>query len=238
MLIIPAIDIMGGNVVRLVQGRYQEKVYSRDPIKTAKHWARQGACFLHVVDLDAAISAKSDNLMLIKQIPKAVDMPVEIGGGIRTIRAISELLDAGFARVVLGTKAVEDRKFLKDAFKKFKERVIVSIDAEEGRILTKGWRRSQKGLGVLEFINILKEVGFREIIYTDTLKDGTLKGPNIKVVKGLLKTGMKIISSGGVSSLEDLRKLKPLQKHGLTGVIVGKALYEGKFTLTQALKSV
>ena len=232
----PAVDIMGGNVVRLAQGKRGKKVYSRDPIQAARHWARQKAEFLHVVDLDAAITSRSNNRELAKQIPQALDIPVEIGGGVRTISAISELLDAGFARVVLGTRAVEDKKFLKSAFKKFKDRVIVSIDAKEGQILTKGWRNTHKGLTVIEFVDLLKEVGFKEIIYTDTLKDGMLKGPNIKAIKTLLKTGIKVIASGGVSSLDDLRKLKSLERSGLSGVIVGKALYEGRFTLAQALK--
>jgi len=232
----PAIDIKKGAVVRLVQGRYAEKVYSRDPIKTAKHWVKQGAQFLHIVDLDAAINSRSDNFSLIKHIPRAVDIPVEIGGGIRTEKAISQLLDAGFSRVVLGTKAVEDKNFLKKARRKFEDRIIVSIDAREGKVMIKGWRAAHAGVSVVEFIDSLKAMGFKEIIYTDTLKDGTLKGPNIKAIKSLLKSGLGIIASGGISSLEDIRRLKALKKYGLTGVIVGKALYEGKFTLPQALK--
>jgi phosphoribosylformimino-5-aminoimidazole carboxamide ribotide isomerase len=235
MLIIPAIDIMKGRVVRLVQGRRDEKVYSRDPLKTAQHWQRQGAEFLHIVDLDGAMRGKSDNLGLIKKIPAAVNIPAEIGGGIRTQDAIARMLDAGFCRVVLGTRAVEDPDFLKKAFKRFQEKVIVSVDAKGGRVMTAGWRSSSK-VDAGDFARRLKEIGFSEIIYTDTLKDGTLKGPNVRAIKDLLKSRMQIIASGGISALADIRKLKSLEKNGLSGVIIGKALYEGKFTLSAALK--
>jgi phosphoribosylformimino-5-aminoimidazole carboxamide ribotide isomerase len=146
------------------------------------------------------------------------------------------LINCGLWRVVLGTKAVEDENFLKKAFKAFKDKIIISVDAKDGSVFTKGWQRKTK-LGIIEFVEILKDTGFKQIIYTDISKDGTLKGPNIKETKSLLKkTGIKIIASGGVSSLEDVYKFKLLEKQGLVGIIVGKALYEGRFTLTQALR--
>jgi phosphoribosylformimino-5-aminoimidazole carboxamide ribotide isomerase len=237
MLIIPAIDIKDGCVVRYVRGRLDKKIYSKDPVKTAKHWVKSGAKFLHVVDLDGAMSGKQKNLKFVKEIVKNVDVPVQFGGGVRKIETIKELLSLGTKRVVLGTKAAEDKTFLKKAFAKFKDRIIVSVDARNNRVLIKGWKASAGGCNLLTFAQFLKKLGFRQLIYTDTLKDGTLSGPNIKGIKNLLKaTGLKIIASGGVSSLDEIYKLKQLEKQGLVGVIVGKALYEGKFTLSQALK--
>ncbi|MBU1869731.1 MAG: 1-(5-phosphoribosyl)-5-((5-phosphoribosylamino)methylideneamino)imidazole-4-carboxamide isomerase, partial [Candidatus Omnitrophica bacterium] len=198
MLIIPAIDIQDGCVVRLVQGRADKKVYSRDPLKTAKHWVKQGAKFLHIVDLDGAFSGSPKNLNTAREIAGNIGIPVEFGGGVRSEETIKMLIDGGVRRVVLGTKAVQDKSFLKKAFSRFGDRVIVSIDAKGGDVLIEGGKSSSKGIKALEFAKYLKELGFTQIIYTDTQKDGTLTGPNIKGVKALLKeTGLKIISSGG-----------------------------------------
>jgi len=236
-LIIPAIDIMEGKVVRLVQGRLDKKIYSKDPVKTAKHWERQGAELIHVVDLEGATTGAPKNLNIVKEIIKNTNLPLQFGGGVRKIETIASLLDCGIWRVVLGTRAAEDKAFLKKAFKTFKGKIIVSIDALGSRLLVRGWRVSCKNINVLDFAKALKEIGFQQIIFTDTSKDGTLKGPNIRGIKKLFKeTRLKVIASGGISSLEDLYKLKLLEKQGLGGVIVGKALYEGEFTLTQALK--
>jgi phosphoribosylformimino-5-aminoimidazole carboxamide ribotide isomerase len=235
MLIIPAIDLQDGCVVRLVQGRSDQKIYSRDPVKTAKHWVKQGAELIHVVDLDGAMKGEPKNLPAVLEIVKNTKVPVQFGGGVRKLETIKILLDAGVSRVILGTKAVEDEAFLKKAFGAFKDSLIVSIDVQAKNILIKGWQASAKTRNLSGFLCSLQNLGFKEFIYTDTLKDGTLKGPNIKDIKALLKeTGMKIIASGGVSSLDDIRRLKMLEKYGLVGIIVGKALYEGKFTLTQA----
>lgn len=237
MLIIPAIDLQEGCVVRYVQGKTDKKIYSRDPVKTAKHWVKQGAEFLHIVDLDGAFSGIPKNIEVAKAITKEAGIPVQFGGGVRNIETIKTLIKSGIQRVVLGTRAAEDKVFLSKAFKEFKGQVIVSIDAKGGNVLTKGWKSSNKGLDVLDFALLLKKIGFKQFIYTDTSKDGTLSGPNIKAAKNMLKeTGMRIISSGGISSLHDIFKLKKLEKDGLTGVIIGKALYEGRFTLAQALK--
>lgn len=237
MLIIPAIDIKDGCVVRFFQGRWDKKVYSRDPLKTAKYWAKQGAKLIHVVDLDGAFTGRPKNLDIVRQIVKAVDVSIQFGGGIRNLRLIETLLDYGIARIVLGTKAAEDRDFLKKAFKKFKDKIIVSIDGRTGRILTKGWQASFGNTDILKFAHSLKGMGFKQMIYTDVLRDGTLKGPNIKSIKNLLReTGLSVIASGGISSLSDIQRLKLLEKKGLVGVIIGKALYEGSFTLAEALK--
>ncbi|MFA6350252.1 MAG: 1-(5-phosphoribosyl)-5-[(5-phosphoribosylamino)methylideneamino]imidazole-4-carboxamide isomerase [Candidatus Omnitrophota bacterium] len=238
MLIIPAIDIIDGCVVRLFQGKFNQKTsYSKDPIKTAKHWARQGARLIHVVDLDGAISGKAKNISLIKKMAAQLDVPIEVGGGIRSISVIEELLDSKIMRVILGTKAIEDPEFLKKAFLKFKNRVIFSADVNAGKLAIKGWQVSYKHTDLGAFLKNIKKIGMKELIFTDTAKDGTLKGPNIKDLKNILKqTGLKIISSGGISSLEDIYKLKMLEIDGLSGVIIGKALYEGKFSLKEALK--
>jgi len=237
MLIIPAIDLKDGCVVRFVQGGLNKKVYSRDPVKTAKHWVKQGAKLIHVVDLDGAASGEPKNLDIVKKIVNAIDVPIQFGGGIRKIEQISVLLNYGIERVVLGTKAVEDRVFLSRAFKEFKDRIIVSVDAKASSILIKGWQSNYGNTDVISFARSLKAMGFKQLIYTDISKDGTLKGPNIKGIKDLLReTALNLIASGGISSLYDIRRLKLLEKQGLAGIIVGKALYEGKFTLSQALK--
>ncbi len=236
-MIIPAIDLKDGCVVRLVQGKFNKKVYSGDPLKVARHWVKQGAKFLHLVDLDGAFSGIPQNLKIIKEIVRVIKVPVEFGGGVREIATIKHILGLGVARVVLGTKAVENKEFLKKAFAKFKDKIIVGVDAKEGKVMIKGWKTGYKNIDALKFSLYLKEIGFKELIYTDTLKDGTLSGPNIKEIKRFLKiTGLKIVASGGVSRLEDLIKLKSLEKQGLSAVIIGKALYEGRFTLAQALK--
>ncbi len=237
MLIIPAIDLQDGCVVRFVQGRRDKKIYSKDPLKTAKHWIRQGAGVLHIVDLDGAFSGVQKNLNMVKEITKNVNIPIQVGGGVRKIETIRGLFKEGVWRVVLGTKAAEDKAFLKKAFKEFKDKIIVSIDARADNVLTRGWKSSSKKIGVLAFAQGLKDLGFKQLIYTDTLKDGTLSGPNIKAIKRLLKeTDLKLIASGGISNLDDISRLKGLEKDGLVGIIIGKALYEGKFTLPQALK--
>lgn len=237
MLIIPAIDLQDGCVVRLVQGRLDKKVYSKDPLKTARHWARAGAKLIHVVDLDGAVSGTPKNLTIVKEIAGGVNVPIQFGGGVRKIETIADLLKAGIQRVVLGTKAAQDPDFLKKAFQRFKDKIIVSIDARGAKVLIKGWEAAAGGEDALGLAGHLKKIGFKQVIYTDISKDGTLAGPNIKGIKSLLKeTGLGVIASGGICSLEDIRRLKLLEKKGLVGIIVGKALYEGRFTLPQALK--
>lgn len=237
MLIIPAIDLKDGCVVRLVQGAKDKKIYSRDPVKTARHWVKQGALLLHVIDLDGAFTGKPQNTKALGKVVSASPVPVQFGGGVRSIAQIKSLLAAGVYRVILGTKAIIDRKFLKKAIGQFGNKVIVSIDARGDTILTEGWKSSYGGMTLYAFADELKKLGQKELIYTDTTKDGTLKGPNLKMIKSLLKSsGLKVIASGGISSLEDIRKLKYLEKYGLAGIITGKALYEGKFTLAEAIK--
>jgi len=240
MIVIPAIDLKQGKVVRLFQGKPDaENVYSRNPATVARHWQKQGAELIHVVDLDGAFTGSPQNLAGLKEVIRAVDVPVEFGGGVRTRAMIQELLDLGVSRVVLGTKAVQDKQFLAEAFDAFGKRIIVSIDAKKGIVLTEGWQTATSGLRATDFALQLGEVGFTELIYTDILRDGTLQGPNVDALAQLLReTSMKVIASGGVSSLDDLLKLKKLKSKGVTGVIIGKALYEEKFSLKEAIRLV
>jgi len=237
MLIIPAIDLKNGKVVRLYQGSFKELViYSSNPINTARHWERQGAKYLHVVDLDGDKKGEVCHLGVIKKMAKSVKIPIEFGGGLRKKESIKQVLDCGVKRAVLGTK-LQDEDFLRSAFKEFKQRIIVSIDVKDYIVRISGWQSEYKRLSIWELLKVLKNIGFEQIIYTDVTCDGTLKGPNIAMIKRILKnSGLSVIASGGISSLEDLFKLKALSNQGLAGVIVGKALYEARFTLKEALK--
>jgi phosphoribosylformimino-5-aminoimidazole carboxamide ribotide isomerase len=237
MIIIPAIDLKDGNVVRLFQGKLEaSNIYSHSPVTIARHWQKQGAELIHVVDLDGAFSGEIKNLHALKEIIKSVGVPIEFGGGVRSLETINSLFEAGVSRVILGTKAAEDSDFLKKAFGKFQQRIIVSIDAKKGKVLTEGWQSAKKDLAAVDFACQLKEIGFAELIYTDTLKDGTLQGPNFAGIKNILAiSGCKVVASGGVSSLEDISRLKDLESEGVSGVIVGKALYEEKFSLKEAI---
>jgi phosphoribosylformimino-5-aminoimidazole carboxamide ribotide isomerase len=188
------------------------------------------------VDLDGASSGGLKNLEALKRILDEVGIPLEFGGGVRSMETISKLLSLGVQRVILGTRAANDPQFLKKAFKKFGEKIIVSIDAKGAKVLTQGWNKSASKT-ILDFAGQLKGLGFKQVIYTDISRDGAMAGPNIAGIKELIrKSGLDVIASGGVSGLKDLIKLKSLQKKGVSGVIVGKALYEGKFTLAEALK--
>ncbi len=237
MLIIPAIDLKAGKVVRLQQGNFaQQTVYSSDPVATARHWERQGARYLHVVDLDGARSGRVCHLEIIKKMRASVNIPIEFGGGIRQKSSIKQVLNCGVDKVVLGTK-LQDERFLRNAFKEFKEKIIISIDVRDNIVRLDGWRRQYGGLNILELLLKLESIGFRQIIYTDIKRDGTLKGPNVNMIRHILKKfRFSVFASGGIASLADLSKLKILSKDGLAGVIIGKALYDGRFTLREALR--
>jgi len=239
MLIIPAIDLKDGNVVRLFQGKESDvTVYSRNAVTVARHWQKQGAEMIHVVDLDGAFEGEPRNIEWVKKICKAVDVPVEFGGGVRELKTIEKLIKSGVTRVVLGTKAAEDADFLRAARDQFPGQIIVSIDSRKGMVLTKGWVQS-KELTVIDFGSELKEMGFDTVIYTDTSKDGTLRGPDMEGIRELLgRTHLDVIASGGVSSIKDITDLAALSRKGLSGVIIGKALYEEKFTLKEALRAL
>lgn len=239
MLIIPAIDIKDGKVVRLIQGNFKEEtVYSNNPVSIAKKWINAGAQLIHIVDLDGALTGEVKNFDSIKAIVEnaARSIAIEVGGGIRDKETIERLFEIGVERVVLGTKVIEDRDFLKNAVDTWNERVVVGIDASDGNVCTKGWTLKTE-IKAADFAKEVQEAGVKNIIYTDISKDGTLKGPNIEGIKDFIKSvNVNIIASGGVSCLDDIKILKSLESDGLTGVITGKALYEGKIDLREAIQ--
>jgi len=236
MLVIPSIDLKSGYVVRFVRGKYSEKIYSRNPVAIAKKWQNQGAELLHIVDLDGAFTGELKNLDILKEILRNVKVKIEFGGGIRDRDKICQLLDLGIERVVLSTRAIEDEDFLKKAISEFGEKIIVSVDERKNRIAIKGWKKTE-GISPRELVKRLEDLGLKIIIYTDTLRDGTLKGPNIEGIKRILEnTNLGVFASGGVGALSDIRSLKELEDRGLKGVIVGKALYEKRFLLKEAIR--
>jgi phosphoribosylformimino-5-aminoimidazole carboxamide ribotide isomerase len=236
MEIIPAIDLKGGKCVRLYQGDYnQETVFSEDPVDVAKHWQSLGARRLHIVDLDGAASGKICHFSIISSIVGAVKIPVEVGGGIRTMRSIEKLLDAGVDRVILGTAAIEKQDMVNKSCKRFGERIIAGVDARNGYVATRGWIESSKVTAV-ELIQHMKSIGIGRFIYTDISRDGTLTEPNFAAIEDLLaKVDASIIAAGGIASIEHLRKLAVL---GVEGAIVGRALYTGHVDLKEALDAV
>jgi len=235
MIIYPAIDIKGGKCVRLVQGRASEEtVFGNDPVQMARNWEGQGAQYLHVVDLDGAFDGQSPNEAIIREISKTVSIPVQLGGGIRTMEKIQRYLDEYcISRVILGTAAVEDPALVKEAAKMYGNRIVVGIDAKQGRAAIKGWVQ-ETDIAAADLALNMKALGIDTIIYTDIAKDGMMSGPNLKETEEMiLKTDMNIIASGGISRLEDLENIK---KIGASGLIVGKALYTGAIQLSDALK--
>ncbi|SDJ85408.1 1-(5-phosphoribosyl)-5-[(5-phosphoribosylamino)methylideneamino]imidazole-4-carboxamide isomerase [Natronincola ferrireducens] len=229
MIIYPAIDIKEGKCVRLTQGKFtEEKIYFQQPKDVAKMWQEKGAEVLHIVDLDGALQGISKNLSVIKEILEAVDIPIQVGGGIRNKQTLEVLFDIGVEKIILGTKAIEDKGFLKELVEKYDRKIIVSIDAKEGYVATDGWTKAS-GVRAIDLAAEMEEMGVKTIIYTDIARDGMLKGPNFESIQDLQeRTRVDIIASGGVTSMEDLQKLSTI---GVAGAIVGKALYEGKIDL-------
>ena len=237
MLIFPAIDIRGGKCVRLFKGDFkQETVFSDTPVMMAKKWEMQGAQFLHLVDLDGALAGKSRNLATVKAIIDAVSIPVELGGGIRTMENIDEVLAIGVWRVILGSAAVRNPELVQAACAKYGDRIVVGIDARDGIVAVDGWGTSGD-VEVTVLARKMKTFGVKTIIYTDISRDGTLEGINIETTAKLAReSGVNIVASGGVNSVEDIRALKPFEKYGVEGVIVGKSIYMGKLDLQEAIE--
>ena len=237
MIIFPAIDIKNGKVVRLLKGDFDQVTeYSGVPSTVAKKWQDKGAQWLHVVDLDGARTGEMQNIETILKIAHAVDIPIQVGGGIRQKDDIAQLINGGVKRVILGTKAIEDRQFFKDALAQWKDKITVSVDCLNGMVTQRGWQTTSD-IRAVDFINDLEGMGVSCMIYTDVSKDGMLQGPNFTELKQLLDlTDIPIIASGGVSTLEDVRKLAELEDQGLLGAIIGKAIYEGRIDLREALK--
>ncbi|MDI1471064.1 MAG: 1-(5-phosphoribosyl)-5-[(5-phosphoribosylamino)methylideneamino]imidazole-4-carboxamide isomerase [Thermodesulfovibrio sp.] len=235
MHIIPAIDLKDGKCVRLRQGKFSEvTVYYNNPQDAALKWQNEGAKVLHVVDLDGAFSGKIQNLSSIKKIRNAFKGEIEVGGGIRTEEDVRILLDCGIDRVILGTVAVEAPDFVKDICKKFPGKIIAGIDARDGYVAVKGWVELTK-IKATELAQGMQEHGVWGIIYTDISRDGMLTGPNIEATKALVeRLTIPVIASGGVSSIDDIKKLSKIPN--LWGVIVGKALYEGTLKFSEAIE--
>jgi phosphoribosylformimino-5-aminoimidazole carboxamide ribotide isomerase len=228
MLLYPAIDLMGGQVVRLKQGRASEKtIYSDDPVAVAREWEARGGEWLHIVDLDAAFTGKHSNLDKVRDMAAAISIPVQMGGGMRDEAAIGQALDAGVDRVVIGTKAAEDPDFVRRAVAQFGgEKIAVGIDARDGKVAVKGWAETTGiDAGTLAFE--LAAGGIGALIYTDIATDGMLQGPNLAAVAAMVRTAScPVIASGGVSCAGDLAALGKIE--GLAGAIVGKALFDGR----------
>lgn len=231
MIIYPAIDIRDGKCVRLTQGDFsKEKVYFEKPEEVARMWEEKGAKILHIVDLDGALEGRSKNLHTINKIVQNVNIPVQVGGGIRSIKAISELINIGVDRVILGTKALQDRDMVKEALDLYGDKIVIGIDAKEGYVAIDGWTRTSN-VRLTDFALDMEIMGAKTIIYTDIAKDGMLQGPDFAGIVGLQdRVSIDIIASGGVRSTEDVDKLS---KMNVAGVIIGKALYEGKISLEE-----
>lgn len=237
MIIFPAIDIRGGKCVRLLKGDFaKETVFSDKPEEMAKKWQAQGAQFLHLVDLDGALAGKPQNLATVEKILAAVDIPVELGGGIRTLESIDEVLALGVRRVILGSVAVRDPELVKTACAKYGDRIVVGIDAKDGIVAVDGWGVS----GDVEATALAKEMkkaGVKTIIYTDISRDGTLSGVNVEATAKLAReSGVAVVASGGVKSIADIEALTPYEKTGIEGVIVGKSIYMGTLDLAEAIE--
>lgn len=237
MLVIPAVDIRGGRVVRLFRGDFsKETVYSNDAVKTAIKWQSEGARRLHIVDLDGALEGNLKNLTWVRRITASLDIPIEVGGGIRTEADLETIINAGASYAILGTKACEDENFLKKALERYGNRIIVSLDVKDGLLQTKGWLNPTE-IKAIDFAQRIKMLGIQTVEYTDISRDGTLQGPSVENVKKFLgEVAIDTIVSGGISSLEDLKNLKALEKKNILGVIIGRALYDGKIILKEANK--
>jgi len=233
MIIFPAIDLKEGKCVRLVQGDFDRKqVFSDNPVETALKWERQGAKYLHLVDLGGALTGIPENKDVIKDIIKALTIPVQVGGGIRSMAYADELISMGVTRIILGTSALSDEMFVKNVLMKYHDRVAVSLDAKNGFVAIKGWTEISS-VKASDQANALKEYGLKTIVYTDIAKDGMMLGPNFQELADMqLKTGLDIIASGGVSTISDVERIREMD---LYGIIIGKALYTGDISLLELM---
>ena len=238
MLILPAIDLRGGNCVRLIKGDFkQETIYSEHPEEIALRLEGEGAEFLHVVDLDGALAGEPQNMDAIKRILQAVTIPVEVGGGIRSMESIDRLFSIGVSRVILGSVAVHKEELVQEACSSYGNRIVVGIDAKKGIVATDGWEKSG-GISAVELAKKLGAFGLETIIYTDISRDGTLSGVNVTETAHLARSsGIKVIASGGVKSISDIEELKKRECDGIIGVIVGKSIYEETLSLIEAISA-
>jgi phosphoribosylformimino-5-aminoimidazole carboxamide ribotide isomerase len=238
MEIIPAIDIIDGACVRLYKGDYEKKVkYFDDPVEVAGKWLEYGAKWIHLIDLDGARTGFPENLKIAVRIKEKYNVFIEYGGGIRSLETLNYVMEAGVDKIIIGTKAIENLESLKEYYIKSKGKIIISLDFGEGNmVFKKGWL-SGSDMDLFDFGKKIKDSGINEVIITDISRDGTLEGVNIDVIKEFLReTHLEIYVAGGVSCINDIRKLKEIESHGIKGIIIGKALYEGKINLKEALE--
>jgi phosphoribosylformimino-5-aminoimidazole carboxamide ribotide isomerase len=235
VILYPAIDVLEGKAVRLVKGDFEaKKVYDEDPLAAASRWVGEGAEHLHVVDLDGARAGAPVNLEHVRRITGELGVPVQLGGGLRTLEAIAEALQAGAERVILGTAAFTDPELLDESLREWPGRVMVSVDTRGGKVTTAGWTQTTE-LTARAVIAALQERGVERVVYTNVDRDGMLEGPDVEEVKGIAQAVQgNLVYSGGIGALEDLERLQALAQASLRGVIVGKALYEGRFTVAEA----
>lgn len=233
MLILPAIDLRNGKCVNLVQGRAgEETIFSDQPVKMATQWQQDGAEYLHLVDLDGAFGAESDNLHIVKEIVEVLQIPAQLGGGIRTMERLESVLELGVTRAILGTAALKNPSLVEAACREYGSRIAVGIDAKDGMVATEGWLDiSEKP--ALAFAKEMEDCGAQTIIYTDIKSDGMLQGPNFETTRAIADAvSVNVIASGGITSLQDVQALKAV---GVYGAIVGRALYTGALELTNAI---
>lgn len=237
MIIIPAIDLRGGRCVRLTQGQVTaETVYSENPVSVAKRWVEEGAEMLHIVNLDGALNQKdAKNLKALERIIYDTNIPVQFGGGVRTRDDVRRLDDLGVTRIVIGTTAIENPVLLEHIIGEFGTTVVIGIDARDGRVATRGWEKLSQ-VTAIDFAQRVAEMGVERIVYTDISRDGMLCGINAESTREIAEvSGLKVTASGGVATLADVRAVRRLQMSGVDSMIIGKALYEGVFTLEEAL---
>ena len=235
MLIIPAIDIKDGRCVRLFQGEMdRETIYFEDPLEAAKHWVKEGARFIHIVDLNGATEGRPVHTHAVETICKEAGLSVELGGGLRSVESVEAALKLGVSRVVIGTAAYANQEFLRELCAKFPGKIVVGIDARNGKVAVKGWKETTS-MDAMELAQRCEVDGASRIIYTDISRDGTREGVNVEDTRELAQSlTIPVIASGGVATLDDIRRLLPLEADGVEGVIVGRALYNGSFTYKDA----
>lgn len=233
MIVIPAIDLRGGKCVRLRHGDVKEEtVYSDDPVSVAEKWVSLGAKRLHVVDLDGAISGEQKNLSIALEIKKKTNVLVQFGGGVRSKESLNKILQAGIERVIMGTAILEEAGLVKEAFDTYGSRIMAALDVRDGTIATRGWKEDS-GFPLEEGLHIMEKLGVKEVVFTDIGRDGTLQGVNTEAIADVMsRTSMSVIASGGISSMEDIRKLKGIDS---PACVVGKAIYDGKLDLKEAI---
>ena len=235
MRIYPAIDIIDGACVRLVQGDYSQKTkFADDPCEIAVRWQNEGGEFIHIVDLDGARNGEMPNFDLIVKIADKLNIPIEVGGGVRNMECVEKYLDNGINRVIIGTSALSNPDFVKEAVAKYGERIVVGIDAKDGMVAVNGWEEVST-TSAIDLAKQMEKIGVKTIIYTDIATDGMLKGPNVKAMEEMTEAvSIDVVASGGVSSVDDIKKLKGT---GVEGAIVGKALYTDTLCLNDAINA-